>query len=292
MSKKIGVLINSNKQQAINMGRDIYIWGKENGVNILFPDYDASVLNVEGISDDDWLNNVEAAVVIGGDGTFLRACRYVIGHNIPIYGINFGRLGFLAYGKPSSVFDDIECILKGEYSIFERPTIFGNVIREGGIVHSFYAINEFVLTEDLIARLLRVDVLFNKRKLGQLSADGIIVASPTGSTAYSLSAGGPIVPPHIACMIFVPICAHTLHARPIIAGAEDEISLIPRNCSRNALLSHDGQLACEILPNDMITAKLSTSRTIKSIQMHGRSFLDLINEKLGWGHSFIPEEKE
>ena len=292
MAKKIGILINSHKQQTIDMGRDIYIWGKENGINILFPVHDAVTLNVEGVSDDEWLNSVDAAVVIGGDGTFLRASRYVIDHNIPLYGINFGRLGFLTYGKPSNVFNDLDNILKGEYSVFERLTLFGSVIREGGTVNSFYALNEFVLTEGVVARLLRVDVFFNKQKLGQLSADGIIMASPTGSTAYALSAGGPIVPPHIACMIFVPICAHTLYARPIIAGTLDEISLIPRSCSRNILLSYDGQLACEILPNDMITTSLSTSKTIKSIQMRDRPFLNLINEKLGWGQSFIADEKE
>ena len=292
MAKKIGILINIQKQQIIDMGRNIYTWGKENGINILFHAHDAAALNVEGVSDEEWLNNAEAAIVIGGDGTFLRASRYVIDHNIPLYGINFGRLGFLTYGSPESVFNDIESILKGEYSIFERPTLFGNVIRDGNIVHSFYALNELVLTEGVIARLLRVDVFFNKRKLGQLSADGVIVASPTGSTAYSLSAGGPIVPPHIACMIFAPICAHTLYARPIIAGALDEISLIPRSRSNNIMLSYDGQLACEILPNDMITANLSTSKTIKSIQMRDRSFLDLINEKLGWGQSFMAEDKE
>ena len=292
MTKKIGILVNSLKQQTIDMGREIYIWGKERGINILFPMHDASVLNVEGVPDNEWLNNVDAAVVIGGDGTFLLASRYVLDYNIPLYGINFGYLGFLTYGKPGSVFNDIECILKDEYSVFERPTLFGNVVREGAIVNSFYALNEFVLTEGVVAKLLRVDVFFNKQKLGQLSTDGIIVASPTGSTAYSLSAGGPIVPPHIACMIFVPICAHTLYARPIIAGAEDEISLVPRSYSRNIVLTCDGQLACEILPNDTITVNLSLSKTIKSIQMRNRSFLNLIHEKLGWGQSFIAEDKE
>jgi NAD+ kinase len=292
MTKRVGILVNFSKQQTIDMGRNIYIWGKEHGINFLFPIHDAAVLNVEGVSDHEWLNSTEAAIVIGGDGTFLNAARYVLDYNIPLYGINFGYLGFLTYGKPESVFIDIEHILNGEYSVFERPTLYANVVREGNIVHSYYALNEFVLTEDIATRLLRVDVFFNQQKLGQLSADGIIVASPTGSTAYSLSAGGPIVPPHIACMVFVPICAHTLYARPIIAGAKDEISFIPRICSRNMVLSYDGQLACEILPNDMITVNLSTSKTIKSIQMRNRSFLDLIHEKLGWGQSFMEEEKE
>ncbi|MCL1875159.1 MAG: NAD(+)/NADH kinase [Synergistaceae bacterium] len=291
-AKKIGILINSRKQQAIEMGRDIYIWGKEHGINFLFPVHDAAVLNVEGVSDQEWLSNTEAAIVIGGDGTFLHASRYVLDYSIPLYGINFGHLGFLTYGKPECVFEDIDSIIKGNYTIFERPTLFGNVIRDGNTVHSFYALNEFVLAECVVAKLLRVDVYFNKHKLGRLSTDGVILASPTGSTAYSLSAGGPIVPPHIACMIFVPICAHTLYARPIIAGPQDEISLAPRSCSRDIVLSYDGQLACEILPNDLITVSLSTSKTIKSIQLNDRSFLDLIHEKLGWGQSFMEEEKE
>ncbi|MCL2146731.1 MAG: NAD(+)/NADH kinase [Synergistaceae bacterium] len=292
MTKKIGILINSGKQQAIDIGREIYLWSKEHGVSIHFPIRDASVLNVEGVTDNEWLHNTSSAIVVGGDGTFLHAARYVLDYDIPLYGINTGNLGFLTYGRPENVFNDIKCIIEGEYTIFERPILIGNVVREGEIVHSFHALNEFVLTEEVSARLLKVDVFFNQQKLGQLSADGIIVASPTGSTAYSMSAGGPIVPPYIACMVFVPICAHTLYARPIIAGASDEISLIPRIHSRNIVLTYDGQLACEILPNDMITVKLSTSKTIKSIQMYNRSFLDLIHEKLGWGQSFMGEEKE
>lgn len=291
-NKIIGVVINSRKQQAVEMGRDIYNWGKEQCVNILFKNDDAAVLDVEGVNDNEWLNNTEAAIVIGGDGTFLSASRYVLDYDIPLYGINLGHLGFLTYGKPECVFDDIGRILNGNFTIFERPTLYGNVIRDGNSVHSFHALNEFVLAEGVVAKLLRVDVYFNKRKLGRLSTDGVILASPTGSTAYSLSAGGPIVPPHIACMIFVPICAHTLYARPIIAGAQDEISLAPRSCSRDIVLSYDGKLACGILPNDMITVSLSTSKTIKSIQMNDRSFLDLIHEKLGWGQSFMEEEKE
>lgn len=291
MCLNIGVLINSRKREALDMGRMLYRWGKENEVSFLFPNHEAAALEVEGTPDADWLSTVEAAIVIGGDGTFLRASRYVLGHDIPLYGINFGRLGFLAFGEPESIISDVKMIVRGEYTILERPTLFGNVERNDEIVHSFYALNEFVLTKYIVARLLRIDVFLNRQNLGELSADGVIVASPTGSTAYALSAGGPIIPPHVACMVFVPICAHTLYARPIIAGVNDEIAIKPRD-ARDVSFIYDGQVAFEILPGDMITAKLSLDKTIKSIQMPHRTFLDLVHQKLGWGQSFLSEEKE
>lgn len=269
------------------MGRMLYRWGKERGVQFLFPHHEAAALNVEGTGDEEWLASVNAAIVIGGDGTFLRASRYVLEHNIPLYGINFGRLGFLAFGAPGSVIADIERILEGEYTVLERLTLRGKILRDGEMIYNFHALNELVLTKYVVAKLLRTDVYLNDQNLGTISADGIIVASPTGSTAYALSAGGPIVPPHVACMILAPICAHSLYARPIVAGANDKITLVPQGGSRDISLTHDGEFSCEIQPGDRVEAKLSLSKTIKSIQMPNRTFLDIVHEKLGWGQSFI-----
>ena len=118
-----------------------------------------------------------------------------------------------------------------------------------------------------------------------MPADGVIVSTPTGSTAYALSAGGPVIPPHMDAMLLAPLCAHTLYSRPLVASEDDCITLIPRGVSRDLMLTQDGQLAYEALPNDKINIRLSRTKKIRTVNLPGRNFLDIVREKLGWGTS-------
>ena len=274
------------------MGRRLFRWCKDAGVSLLLPPHEASVLTTEGVSDDEWLKTVNVAIVIGGDGTFLRASRYIMKAAIPLYGINLGHLGFLASGKPEEAERDLERIINDEYDLIERPLLYCTLFRDGNPLHKIYALNDVVLTKNAIARLLHIEVRFNGNFFGILPADGIIISSPTGSTAYALSAGGPILPPHMPSMLLVPICAHTLYSRPLLAAAEDTITLIPRGGTRDITLTQDGQLAYEVLPGECIDISLSKDRTIRTISMPGRTFLDLVQEKLGWGQSIAIVDKE
>ena len=196
---------------------------------LLLPHPEASVLTAAGLSDEEWLGTVEVAIVVGGDGTFLRAARYVLDAGTLLYGINLGHLGFLSSGKPDSAEEDLENILNGRYNVLERRLLHCVLYRNGAPLHTLYALNDFVLSKNAIARLLHIEVRFNDRFFGILPADGVIVSSPTGSTAYALSAGGPIIPPHLDSMLLAPLCAHTLYSRPLMAAAADRISLIPRD---------------------------------------------------------------
>jgi NAD+ kinase len=246
------------------------------------------VLSVEGFADEEWLKSVEVTVVIGGDGTFLRASRYILDADIPLYGVNLGHLGVLASGKPENAERDLERILNDDYVLLERPILRCTLFREGTILHTMYALNDVVLTKNAIARLLHIEVRFSDKFFGILPADGVIISSPTGSTAYALSAGGPILPPHMRSMLLAPICAHTLYSRPLLAEAEDTITLIPRGNNRDITLTQDGQLAYEVLPGDRIVIALAKDRRIRTITMPDRTFLDLVQEKLGWGQSLAP----
>jgi NAD+ kinase len=147
-----------------------------------------------------------------------------------------------------------------------------------------YALNDFVLAKNSIARLLHIEVRFNDKFFGVLPSDGIIISSPTGSTGYALSAGGPIIPPHMRSMLLAPICAHTLYSRPLLAAPEDTITLTPKGGVRDVTLTQDGQLAYEVLQGDRIAISLS-DRVVRTISMPSRTFLDLVREKLGWGQS-------
>ena len=133
-----------------------------------------------------------------------------------------------------------------------------------------------------IARLVHIEIKFNNKFFCILPADGVIVATPTGSTAYALSAGGSIIPPHMDAMILAPLCAHTLYSRPILSSEQDTITLIPRGISRDLILTQDGQAGYEIFPNDRIEIRLSKSKKIRTLNLPGKSFFDIVREKLGW----------
>lgn len=206
---RIGMLVNTRKPGALAMAGSLIEWGKASGVSFLFPPHEASVLGIQGVDDEEWKRAVSIAVVIGGDGTFLRAARYVLGAPISLYGINLGHLGFLASGKAEEAENDLEAILRGQYSLLSHRVLEGKICRDGKNIHTLFALNDLVLAKGAMARVMHIEVSMGDKVLNTLPADGIIVSTPTGSTAYALSAGGPIVPPHIPCMIIVPICAHT-----------------------------------------------------------------------------------
>jgi NAD+ kinase len=283
--KNLGMIVNTHKPEAVEMGRRLALRCKEEGLSLLLPHHEASVLALEGVSDEEWFKSVNVALVIGGDGTFLRASRYIMEAGIPLYGINLGHLGFLASGKPEEAERDLRRIANGEYELLERPLLHCTLFREDRSLHEIYALNDVVLTKNAIARLLHIEVRFNGKFFGILPADGVIVSSPTGSTAYALSAGGPILPPHMKSMLLAPICAHTLYSRPILAAPEDTIALTPRGGAREVTLTQDGQLAYEVLPGERVEVSLARDRTIRTVTMADRTFLDLVQEKLGWGQS-------
>ena len=293
MDRHIGMLVNTQKKGALDMACRLIQWGKKKEIPILLPPHEASILGVPATTDDIWKTTVNFAVVIGGDGTFLRASRYVLNHSIPLYGINLGHLGFLASGKPEEAESDLEQILRGDYALQEHRILEGVIWREERRKHTLYALNDLVLTKGAFARVITIEIRIGNRYFNTLPADGVIVSTPTGSTAYALSAGGPIVTPHVPCMVLAPICAHTLYARPVIVGERDVINLIPRGSHRDLMLTQDGQLGYEILPGDRIELSLSHNKVVKVIVLPQRTYFDLLHEKLKWGQGIVRyEDKE
>jgi NAD+ kinase len=289
---RIGMLVNTRKPGALAMAGSLIEWGKASGVSFLFPPHEASVLGIQGVDDEEWKRAVSIAVVIGGDGTFLRAARYVLGAPISLYGINLGHLGFLASGKAEEAENDLEAILRGQYSLLSHRVLEGKICRDGKNIHTLFALNDLVLAKGAMARVMHIEVSMGDKVLNTLPADGIIVSTPTGSTAYALSAGGPIVPPHIPCMIIVPICAHTLYTRPVLAGENDVITLTPKGNHRDLLLTQDGHLGYEILPGDSIRISLNGEKAVSVIALPTRNYFDLLQEKLQWGRGIVTFEKE
>ena len=206
---------------------------------------------------------------------------------MPLYGINLGRLGFLAIGNPDSAEKDIKAIIDGQYTLQLRRLLKGQVWRGGRLVHELHALNDLVISKGSLARVIDLEVKVGKEILSLFLADGLILSTPTGSTAYALSAGGPIVPPHVPCMIMAPICAHTLYARPVILSDTDNIIVIPKGDTRSLMLTQDGQLGYELLPGDELHVMLDNEIYVHTIQLNGRSYYDLLREKLRWGFNGI-----
>jgi len=284
MVNTLGLLVNTQKRSALNLAEKILRWGRKQKIRLLLPPHEAHVLGEEEVSDLSWKETVHAAVVLGGDGTFLRAARYVIGYDIPLYGINVGHLGFLSCGKVENAENDLQKIILGEHRINYRHLLHGVVSRGKRQKHEVYALNDLVVTKGPFARLIAMGIAVNDSSLSVLNADGIIIATPTGSTAYSLSAGGPIVPPHLSCMILTPICAHTLYSRPMVLGEGDSITITPQGQHREIMLTQDGQLGYELLPGDRICVSLDSEKKIGIITLPENEFFSLLQEKFQWGH--------
>ena len=282
--KDLGMIVNLRKPEAVSMAKKLLKWGNEKGCNFLLPHQEASALTTAGLDDEQWLKTVKLAIVIGGDGTFLRAARYVMGTEIILHGVNLGHLGFLALSRPEEIENDLEKILNDNFEILERRVLKCLVYRDdkNSPLYKLYALNDIVLSSNSIARLLHIEIRFNEEFFCVLPADGVIVSSPTGSTAYALSAGGPIIPPHMDALLLAPLCAHTLYSRPLMASENDTINLMPRGASRDLMLTQDGQLAYEIFPGDKIDIRLSRSKKIRTVNLPGRNFLDIVREKLGF----------
>ena len=284
--KNLGMIVNLRKPEAVNMARRLLQWGNDNNCPFMLPHQEASALTTAGYDDEQWLNTVKLAIVIGGDGTFLRAARYVMGTEIILHGINLGHLGFLASSRPEETEHDLENILHDNFEVLERRVLRCVLIHDDSPSHKIYALNDIVLSTNAIARLLQIEVQFNDKFFCVLPADGAIVSTPTGSTGYALSAGGPIIPPHMDAMLLAPLCAHTLYSRPLMASDNDTMTLIPRGVSRDLILTQDGQLAYEVFPNDRIEIRLSRTKKIRTVNLPGKNFLDIVRDKLGWGKAF------
>jgi NAD+ kinase len=174
MEKKIGMLVNTQKKGALDMANRLVQWGKKKGIVFLFPPHEASILGVQATPDDVWKSTIDFAVVIGGDGTFLRASRYILNHSISLYGINLGHLGFLACGKPEEAEADLEQILREEYALQQHRILEGIIWREGRRKHTLYALNDLVLTKGAFARVITIEIRIDNRYFNMLPADGVI----------------------------------------------------------------------------------------------------------------------
>ncbi len=224
------------------------------------------------------LADCDAVLALGGDGTILHCAKRAAAFGKPVLGINSGRLGFMA-GLERNELDQLDRLLTGEYTVEHRMLLDVSVCSAAGKTH-YRALNEAVISRGALSRMMEVQVENHGKPVAAYEADGVIVATPTGSTAYSLSAGGPMVDPAIRCVLLTPICPHSLHARPYILGDDAEVTLkINQRPGVAVFVTVDGEEAIPV-PEDGVVCIKRSQTEVSLIRMNERSFCEILNQKL------------
>ncbi len=241
---------------------------------------------IEGCGEYDFKEKIDLLIVVGGDGTALRAVRALEDLKTPLLGINTGTLGFLSEVGPDEFENACEQIWQGEFTVDSRMLLAVEIVRRGKVVHSFRALNEVVIDQKNVSRLIELSTYVDDAMIAKFRADGFIVATPTGSTAHSLSAGGPILHPKMEAFVLTPISPHSFNQKPIVITPEKIIEVKPtgRNRENNAV-TIDGQISEELKKGD--TVKIyKYSKKAKFLRLLHENFFSTIKIKLGWGKSF------
>ena len=226
------------------------------------------------------LPNADMLVCFGGDGTILHAAKDATVHNVPILGVNMGSVGFMAELEAGEL-PMLARIARGEYTTQERMMLQVRVWRGKHLQYEDLALNDAVLSKGSIARVAELEVRADGVLVSELSGDGVIISTPTGSTAYSMSAGGPIVEPSTDALIVTPVCAHQLTARPLVTAPERTITVeLPKRSRKMVYLSADGGKAVRVSGGDRVEVRAASCRT-RLVQLKGRNFYQLLNQKLG-----------
>ncbi|MBN2096642.1 NAD(+)/NADH kinase [Candidatus Peregrinibacteria bacterium] len=224
---------------------------------------------------------VDLLLVMGGDGTILSVVRSMREFETRIFGINIGRLGFLSEIPPIAINQTLAKIFRGEYTIDKRLMLHVEVVHDKKVIKTFHALNEAVISQGSLARLIHLRTRVNSRKLTMYHADGLIISTPTGSTAYSLSAGGPILYPTIDAFILTPIAPHSFTQKPIVIPAEKKIDITVASQHKRINLSIDGQESTTLEHGDEV--RIRRDGTAHFVRLPSESFFATLREKLDWG---------
>jgi NAD+ kinase len=284
--KKFVIIPNITKDTKLETTGLIIDWLEKNNCDIFLTEDVATHINKQqyACDEDDVYAKVDGAIVLGGDGTILNTARKVVKYDLPILGVNLGYLGFLAEVERKDALTTLEKIIKGNYYIQSRMML--NVKRqvENVILDTGISLNDIVVSRTSISRMMKYNIAVNDRHVNNYSADGIIVSTPTGSTAYNLSAGGPILDPKNEMMVITPICPHSLTSRSIVLSQNDIVTISfdenMKYCNEDILLTIDGQVSFNIDKEQKIIISKS-DKSAKLITCNQNGFYNILKKKLG-----------
>ncbi|MBM4128709.1 MAG: NAD(+)/NADH kinase [Nitrospira sp.] len=280
--EKIGIICKVGRPEPAEILKELLPWLRGKGCETYVDSETATVLNIDGISRSEIPSLVDAIIVLGGDGTMLSVSRLVKDRGVPILGVNIGGLGFITEVHINTLYETLEQMFAGECSVEERLMLTANIIRQGERIAEYSVLNDVVVNKGALARIIDIETYVNRTYLTTFRSDGLIISTPTGSTAYCLSAGGPILYPTLDSIVITPICSFTLTNRPLVLPDDALIEVILRTPAERVYLTLDGQVGFNLRENDVVEVVRGRFKTKLLIQK-GRDYFQILREKLNWG---------
>lgn len=271
----VGIVVKPDHAEALATAGEISAWLAGHNVKTSGP-----VSAIDG--EEAELAGAQMVVVLGGDGTMIATARMIGDHDIPVLGVNYGALGYLTDFRIEELFPALESIVAGDYETDGRVMLDAELLRGDEVTARGRVLNDVVINKAAVARIIEIDVHLNGLFVNSFRADGFIVSTPTGSTAYNLSAGGPIVFPSMNAVILTPICPFTLTNRPIVVPDTAEIELCLRNENEGVVLTFDGQTGYALAADDRVRIRKSNT-TFNLVRPANRNYFDVLRNKLKWG---------
>jgi len=288
---RIGIIGKTDKNEVFEITKELSDWLNERDIKVYVEkELGTAIGHPNSVLRTELPELVDVVLVFGGDGTFLRVARLVCIYDIPILGVNLGGLGFLTEIRISELYPMIERIISGEYSVEKREMLYATIHRGStDQIGNFIVLNDVVINKGAVARIIDLALYINGSHVTNFRADGIILSTPTGSTAYSLSAGGPIVYPTLPLTIITPICSHTLTNRPLVVSSETTIRVIVLSDTPDTYLTLDGQVGVTLKVGDVIEI-MKSDRSVKLIKSPFRDYFTILKTKLMWGERYVTLE--
>lgn len=268
-TKRAGIVVQTAKPEARRLATLIEEWMRQAGVDVV----------VTMRWDQPLPEDIDCAIVLGGDGTLLSVARRASVRGIPILGINLGNVGFLTEVEPSQVEPALQALVDGNYTIEERTMVEAFVLRNGQEVKRLSGLNDVVITKGAFARIVQLEVFVNDTYFATFPADGVIISSPTGSTAYSLSAGGPLINPNIDVLLITPICPHSLFSRSLVIAGSDKVRVVVKATQEDVAVTVDGQIGFELQSDDEIVVGRAPYVT-RFVRLRAGNFYGILRERL------------
>lgn len=281
--RTIGVVVKRDRPQAADLARELVTWLARHDLTALVEaDSTAQVGSGTAATKAEMIARADLIVVLGGDGTLLSVARLMRERAVPILGVNLGGLGFLTAVTTDELMPMMEQVRSGTFAVDHRMTLAVTLRRHDEMVTEGQVLNDAVITKGALGHIIDLDTAVNGQHVCVYKADGLIVTTPTGSTAYSLSAGGPIVYPSVGVMVLSPICPHTLTNRPMVLPDSAVVEVMVRSPDEDAVLTLDGQESTKLLSHDRIEIRKGKS-TVPLVQSAARTYFDVLRNKLRWG---------
>jgi NAD+ kinase len=281
--KRVGIIAKPHKPEARTVLQELLPWLEARGVEpVLDVDTAALAGMPAGQRKSDLPGLVDLLLVLGGDGTLLSVARLVGPRDVPILGVNLGGMGFLTEVTLEELYQALEAVFQGTYESTQRILLSATVHRQGERIAEYVALNDAVINKGALARMIELETHIDGQYVTTFRADGLILSTPTGSTAYCLAAGGPIVYPTLRALVVTPICPHTLNFRPIVIPDSAKVEIVQGSANENAYLTLDGQVGFALRHRDVVQV-VRSDHTITLLKTSGKNYFQILRAKLKWG---------